>query len=522
MRTPLSRAALVGASSVALATALAAAPQAELERSQGLIGGTVDYAITGGDPFQLFVLMPSFETGPLPLALIDPTDPRVLSIGLDLQTYWTTGALDAAGSAAVSYPLPNSPALQGLPHYAQALTIPGATTLVDDVTGQTAVALAAAGTSVLTVGDMPVVLQGNTATALADGRVLIAGGGGTDGAGVPVSGDGLYLFDPQTQGFSAAAATMGTDRAAHTATLLADGRVLLLGGSDALQNPLASGDIWDPVTDTVTAIAPMPTPRLLHTATLLDDGRVFVAGGANGFDLVDPLAGLGNVLASTAVYDPVANSWSGGPSFPNPRAGHRASKLNDGRVLLTGGLEVTQIIFIGNVPIISADCRVYNPSNNSLAGVADFSGARALHAQVTLPDGRVLVAGGGTIDFLSLSISTLNTARLYDPGSNTWTAVPSLAQARAYADAFVVDGPRVVVAGGLGTVDQSTGSGTPADLFETSALTFGGWSATPPVVARSIPVFAVVDGGQRLLMVGPDFAATGVPPVDLSAETFVP
>ncbi|QDU69106.1 Kelch repeat-containing protein [Engelhardtia mirabilis] len=523
MRFPLSHAALGCASVTLLAGAALAAPQAQLTRTQGILGGSVDFDLSGANSGQFFFLMPSFQTGPLPLALIDPVDTRLLGIGLDLQSVWTFGVIDPLGNASTNYLLPPDPALQGLELFTQAITLPGTTTLVDDVTNRTAFALSAPGNATLTVGDLPAALSGHTATTLPDGRVLLAGGGGVDSFGATVPGNLLYLFDPQDQGFTTSSAVMSTERAAHTATLLGDGRVLLLGGSDAAAAPLASGEIYDPVTNTLSPIANMPTPRLLHTATLLNDGRVFVAGGASGFDLADPLAGLNNVLNSTIVYNPVANNWSAGPNFPNPRGGHRATKLNDGRVLLTGGLEVTQVIFIGAVPSITADCRIYNPANNSMSGAASFSGARALHAQVTLPDGRVFVAGGGTIDFLSLGISTLNSARVYDPGSNTWANVTSLAQPRAYAEAFAVAGNRVCVAGGLAAVDAATSSGVPANLVETSAITFGGWSTAPMVMPRVIPAIASIEDGLRLSITGAPYdSVSGGTLLDFSAETFLP
>jgi N-acetylneuraminic acid mutarotase len=491
----------------------ASAAQVELVRVNGQLGALVQYFVSA-DPGQLYVLMPSFQTGPLPLALLDPGDPRVLGIGLDLQSAWAFAPLDVFGNGAVSYPLPNSAALQGLPLYAQAITLPGVATLVDDISPRNGFALCFNNTTALTVGDLPVAIAGHTATALDDGRVLIAGGGATDAQGAAVPGDRLYLFDPQTQEFSTSSATLITARAAHTATLLADGRVLLLGGSDDNSLPLASAELYDPSSDSVSAAAPMPGPRVAHTATRLGDGRVFVACGANGFDLADPLAGLGNILSSTLVYNPANNTWSSGPSFPRPRVGHAASLLADGRVLLTGGLEVTQIIFIGPVPSITADARYYQPSNNTLQDAPDFSGARALHTQTTLPDGRVLVAGGATLDILSLSITTFDTVRLFASGG--WSNVASLAQPRVYAQSVVTSGGGLVVVGGLQAVDTTGGSANPATAIEASSGAFGSWTSTATLSQpRVIPTATAIDGGQRVLVVG------GVE-LDLTAETYLP
>ena len=95
------------------AAAQPAAAQLGLTRDNGLLGQAVTYRLSG-QPFELFGLLPSFNAGPTPLALIDPADPRLLAVGLDLLSLASFGALDAAGQGSVSYPLPANPNLQGL------------------------------------------------------------------------------------------------------------------------------------------------------------------------------------------------------------------------------------------------------------------------------------------------------------------------------------------------------------------------------------------------------------------------
>src|SRR6185295_12933619 len=114
----------------------------------------------------------------------------------------------------------------------------------------------------------------HAATLLADGRVLVTGGS-TDGlfGGGPNTAE---LYDPARDVWSPAG-TMNSPRDLSTATLLPDGRVLVTGGINGV--PLRSAELYDPVTGTWTATGDLITARVVHTATLLHNGKVLVAGG---------------------------------------------------------------------------------------------------------------------------------------------------------------------------------------------------------------------------------------------------
>ena len=135
----------------------------------------------------------------------------------------------------------------------------------------------------------------HTATLLADGKVLVTGGFGTS------SGDQLAsaeLYDPAT-GTWTFTGTLNTARAIHTATLLPDGRVLVAGGfNDNIH--LASAELYDPASGTWTVTHRLNQGRYLHTATLLPSGEVLVAGGISDV----------HSLASAEVYDPVTGTWT--------------------------------------------------------------------------------------------------------------------------------------------------------------------------------------------------------------------
>ena len=114
----------------------------------------------------------------------------------------------------------------------------------------------------------------HTATLLQDGRVLVVGGGGEGYA----SRTSVELYDPATGTFSRTG-SLKTGRWLHTATLLSDGRVLIAGGRSPNDSTYASAELYDPRTGKFTSTGSMKASRQQHTATLLPDGRVLIAGG---------------------------------------------------------------------------------------------------------------------------------------------------------------------------------------------------------------------------------------------------
>ncbi len=128
------------------------------------------------------------------------------------------------------------------------------------------------------------------------------------------------------QGSILARPQMGVGRAAHTATLLPDGTVLLAGGFTDSEEALSNTEIFDPATYTFSSIQPMSVTRQSHTATLLQNGKVLLAGGFNG-----------TYLASAELYDLETGLFTPTGSMTMPRSGHKAILLDDGKVLLVGG-----------------------------------------------------------------------------------------------------------------------------------------------------------------------------------------
>jgi YD repeat-containing protein len=149
-------------------------------------------------------------------------------------------------------------------------------------------------TGAMTQIALPVPRAHHTATVLADGSVLIAGGTGANGQPVSIPD----VFDPSTGAFTPISIAGATARTGASATLLTDGRVLIVGGQDGA-GQVPGAEVWDLAHNTATTLASVgATPRSDHTATLMPDGRVLVANGddASGHarsdaDLVDPSTG---------------------------------------------------------------------------------------------------------------------------------------------------------------------------------------------------------------------------------------
>jgi Galactose oxidase, central domain/Kelch motif len=170
--------------------------------------------------------------------------------------------------------------------------------------------------------------EGSTATLLPDGRVLITGG---DGSSPPARVTATAeLYDPASGQFSPTG-SMTTSRAFHTATLLTDGRVLLLGGQTD-SGFISSAELYDPTSGTFRATGSMSGARQNHVAVLLHDGKVLVAGGDFG---------TGNRLVSAELYDPATGRFSPTGSMTNELVGLAANLLSDGRVLVVGAIVPT-------------------------------------------------------------------------------------------------------------------------------------------------------------------------------------
>src|SRR5260221_3585926 len=168
----------------------------------------------------------------------------------------------------------------------------------------------------------------HTATALLDGRVLVAGGQSSTQDGGAL--DSAELYDPAS-GSGSAAGRMSSRRAGHTATLLADGRVLVAGGMDPHGLPNAGADLFDPTDGRWHRCSALLTARSEHTATLLSSGLVVLTGGRS---IQGSLIGATD---SVEIFDPFSGGFTAGLALGEGRYGHTAVLLDNGTVLVAGG-----------------------------------------------------------------------------------------------------------------------------------------------------------------------------------------
>lgn len=213
----------------------------------------------------------------------------------------------------------------------------------------------------------------HTATLLTTGpnagKVLVVGGGLRNETTVEAT---CELYDPATGTFSPTG-SMNVARAFHSATRLMDGRVLVAGGVVAgwIANNQQSAEIYDPLTGTWSNAASMTTRRAIHTETLLPNGDVLVVGGTQ--------AGSTSPTASAEIYHPLTNTWHTMPMMSTPRLNHSALPLPSGEVLIVGGHNGTQFLatseffsFILPIAIAGEDQPVRAGTNAQLDGSASY------------------------------------------------------------------------------------------------------------------------------------------------------
>lgn len=350
----------------------------------------------------------------------------------------------------------------------------------------TSPALAASQPSWRAAGDTAAEHVDQTATLLADGTVLVVGGHDNNGR-IP-SGD--ELFDPASGRWQPARS--GVPRAGQAAVRLDDGRVLVVGGGvstgGAPYEVVASCELYDPRTGTWATAAPMSVPRYHPTLTVLPDSRVLAAGGGSGGDIVS---------AGAELFDPSTGRWTEAPPMSTPRLDASAVLLHTGQVLVAGG-EAT-----ANEASSLSSAELFDYRTNRWTPAPSMYNAHAAAISAILPDGTALVAGG--YDYAGGFGIATGASEFYDPVNGRWSAGPPLQLARGEAGfARLTDGSVLAVGGDnrqASVRTQATG-----ELLDWRSRR---WTLLPPTGRTRIrpTVTALPPGGALVVGGGSDVAA---------------
>jgi len=406
-------------------------------------------------------------------------------------TFHTTGSMSVARIAHTATLLPNGTVLIA---GGTSCTVPCAT---PGFSNTAEVFDPSSGMFIPTPGTMVVAASSSKSILLNNGKVLIAGGFVSGGAGTTVA----ELYDSST-GMFTQTGPMGNPRSQFsTATLLQNGTVLFAGGGNATVT--ARAEVYDPTSQQFSPTGSLSLPLEGHSATLLGNGQVLIAGGGStnsyptAAQLYDPVAGAfkptgsmqerrftpfatllanGTVavaggsftepLSSIEIYDPAAGTFSSKSTFMNAgRTGNTMTKLADGRFLFVGGLDANYN------PILNAE--IFDPATNKFTMTGALATGRYLHAATLLGDGTVLVVGG----FGDYSLSNfVSTAEVYDPALGTFGPAPSNPiVARAGPTATALPSGKVFVAGGFigsGATIYGLAGTNSTELYDPIAGTF--------------------------------------------------
>ncbi|MDP6946347.1 MAG: hypothetical protein QF464_19515 [Myxococcota bacterium] len=205
--------------------------------------------------------------------------------------------------------------------------------------------------------------------------------------------------------------------------ILSDGRVFAYGNGEDPR-----GALWDPKKSTWTATAPSKRPRGESAASRLPDGRVLVTGGVH--------VPKGHyVMRSAEIYDPASNTWTDAGSTGAQRRGHTHTVLEGGRFLVTGGVG-------GGFAAPTRRIDAYDAASGKWSLHAELGVGRSFHTTLHLGGGRLLVVGGQDKE------GPLKSHEVCDPGAKRCRVIPRPSARDRAAIALLTNG-NVLITGGL-------------------------------------------------------------------------
>ncbi len=270
----------------------------------------------------------------------------------------------------------------------------------------------------------------HAAAALADGRILVAGGDRPP-----------EMYDPATSSWTPTGPISGRFIDARAVTL-DDGRVLVVGSTP---NDPVNAEVYDPQSDAWHVTGQLARDRLLHSAVRLADGRVLVAGGC----WLDDRGECSNPVARAEVFDPHTETWSGAGSVDEWLLYSGLTPLQDGRVLLTGYYAT----------------RIFDPATNTWRRIADPAYDRWEHESVRLRDGRVMVVGG----------RFTRRSEFFDPATESWSSGAAMDDTRSNPRVTLLASGHVLVTGGA---DRHGVAHQTVEMYDPES---GTWTAVAPM-----------------------------------------
>jgi len=319
----------------------------------------------------------------------------------------------------------------------------------------------------LDIGDMLYARQEHTATLLPNGKVLIIGWDTKK----------TELYDPVSNSFSESGSTVQYHRQGSTATLLNNGNVLFVGGVNAQQ----VAEIYDPGSGTFSLTGSPLAVHCYHTANLLPDGKVLIAGGQ---DNNGP-----QTHAVAELYDPQSSTFSLTDSLNIDRSGHKAVLLPNSKVLLVGGIQTTT----PGSGIYLNSCEVYDPNSGTFSQVKNMNQSRTGHAVTLLSSGKVLISGGAWYS---------NQGEIYDYLTDSWSFTGSMnVIRRSNHTATRLPGGKVLLAGGF--VEAANSS---AEIYDPVTNTFS--STNSMITPRMQHTATRLQNGNILIAGGYNGSAT--------------